>query len=237
MHPKDEWLMHVSYTVRLTMPPLATASAGVRAACQVGNDRFVGETPGNSVALVQGTAVELEDIVYFMATKLPDESSLCDLEISERDLDARRVLGRFCMRDTITRGPCPPNRIADDGVGPTGVTAVLTSVEGRGAYSSFPAHLAARLKFTAHRDMPADARLAQTTSCGDRSEKTSWSDLGILRAGESALEDWKGFDIGRPRRGTKCETQFAYDPGLGADTTPIATFCHVDETITPGHCN
>ncbi len=40
-----------------------------------------------------------------------------------------------------------------------------------------------------------------------------------------------------PTAGTKCETQFGTADHVDGDVTHVATYCHVDDKITPGPCS
>ncbi len=232
-HSDDGWYFDLGYTVRL-VHTLPTSAMGlmVKAACQVGPDRFVSNEPEMARA-EPGVAVELESHPFVIG-ELHEQPSLCDIAISEYSFSDRgAVLGEFCMTDKLVRGPCPPNQLTGDG-GPTGISAVLLSIHGEDKDSiGFPAHLTVRYKYTAHRDMPKGAYFVRTTSCGTGSDSTWHSELANLRAGESMLAGQNTYHIGRPRPGTKCETSFGYSPIVDGAITPIAKFCHVDDTITP----
>jgi hypothetical protein len=233
----EEAYLELHYTVRLAQAPLPdSGGVAIRAACQVGSDRLVEVGPPQG-RLVQGTAVEIEDSA-FLLHPLPETPSMCDLEFIEASFKDPRSIGHACITDHVELAPCPPNRVADDGVGPTGITVVLTSVKGEDADSiGFPAHLTVAYKVTAHRDMPRGGYLVRRTSCpGARASDTWHSDLEHLRAGDSFVAAQNTYELGRPAPGTPCETSFGFSPRVNGPITEIRKLCHRDEKITHAPC-
>jgi hypothetical protein len=230
----DRGYLDVSFTVRLADAPIVGSSGvALKAACQIGADRIVDDGPPTG-KLAQGQPIEFEDHPFITRSGLAESPSLCELELTEVSYQsASRSLGRFCVTDAVKAGPCPPNRPAGT-PGPTGVTAALTSVVGEDADElGFPAHLTVRYRVTAHRDMPPNAWLVRETSCGSRSDSTWHSELEHLRAGESFLAAQNTYRSGRPASGTRCTTRFGYASRVNGPTIELATFCHVDDRITP----
>jgi hypothetical protein len=228
----DGYYLVVAYTARVQNPTKDPRGITIVAACQVGADRLANRDPAGG-DLVAGTATDLESNLYIIHP-LPAKPSLCDLEF----LDGEVSIGRVCWTDgTVTEAPCPPNRVADDGVGPTGLTAVVTKVTPEDADDiGFPAHLTVEYRATAHKDMPKGAYLVRVTSCPRGSDDTWHSELGSMRAGETMWAAQNTYRIGRPARGAPCETTLGFSQVVDGEVTKIATFCHRDTAITPGAC-
>jgi hypothetical protein len=232
----DGYSIEVGFVVRLQQPRRADPDEDfftIRAACQVGSDRIVDLDP-EKVLLKPGVGFEVE-ASPFLIHPLPAEPSLCDLEVLDGD---KTPIGRVCWSGgKVTEAACPPNGIAHAGVGPTGVTGIVSSVTPEDASGGWPAHLTIRYRATAHTDMPRGAYLVRMTTCPGRRPDDTWHDeLGYLRGGESITAGMNTYKLGRPAAGAACETELAYAASLHAETTVFATFCHRDTAVTPGPC-
>jgi hypothetical protein len=235
----DGYYVRVSFTARVqTIASKWSNGVSILAACQVGVDRLSFAEPAYG-ALEVAVAKDLEENVA-ITNVMPARPSACDLEFHVGQLDDGPPIARVCWSDgAIKTGACPPNVISSAGVGPTGVTAVLTKVTPEDADDiGFPAHLRIAYRVTAHRDMAKGAYFVRQTSCKgtSRNDDTWHSELQHLRAGESFTAEQNTYRIGRPAAGTPCETVFGTSPEVDGEVTELATFCHRDSAITTGPC-
>lgn len=231
---EDGYYLEVSYTVRIQEPAKSAFGLSIVAACQVGAARLSNVEPVPA-ELAPNVAQDHEDNVYLIHA-LPAKPTLCDLEFLDEDVR----IGRVCWTDgVVTEAACPPNPVAGDGVGPTGLTGTVTKVTPEAADEiGFPAHLTVEYRATAHRDMPKGAYLVRTTSCPRLGDDDTWhAELQHLRPGETMWAAQNTYRIGRPPAGTPCETTLGFSPVVNGPVTPFATFCHRDTDIKPGGCN
>ena len=205
-------------------------STEVKAACQLADGRLVDVTPAEA-----GTSFKASP---FLLNPLRAKPTRCEITLRAAAIGRpSQMIAQFCVGDPTAPGLCPPNRNVPE-TGPTGVRVQLISVKGEDADElGFPAHLTVRYRATASRDMVQGAYLVRTTTCpGRRTDETWHHELENLATGESFDAGQNTYKLGRPPRGTRCETRFGYARRVDGDVTPIATFCHVDETIKPGPC-
>lgn len=220
--------MGIAFTVKLADPLPDSRGITVKASCQVGADRLV-DVAQPAVKLEPRRPVKL-DVAMFVTELPPATPSRCDYEIWERGESTSRLLYRHCGGEDSLDHECPPNVISHVDVGPTGITAVLSSV------TMQDASLLLRFRATAHKSLPPGAQLVRMTSCSGYRNDDTWHEIGFLKAGESMALSARTDKLGRPAPGTACETVLGYAPEPRGEITELATFCHKDAAITPGEC-
>ena len=220
--------MGLEFTVKLADPLPDSRGITVKAACQVGADRLV-DVAQPAIKLAPRRPVKV-DAPMFVTELPPAMPSRCDYEIWERGVSTSRLLYRTCGHEDSPDKECPPNVISHAGVGPTGVTAVVSNVIAKDT------SLQLRYRATAHQDMPSGAQLVRMTSCPGYRNDDTWHEIGFLKTGESYAVSARTEKLGIPAPGTACETVLGYAPELHGEITELATFCHKDTAITPGEC-